>query len=1259
MGSMMVSRADAAPAFAAPARLLCEYLPNPEGIGETSPRLSWIDTAADPAARGLTQSAYQILVASSPGKLAADIGDLWNSGPIASSKSSQIPYAGSPLASKQACFWKVRVWDPISGEPSPWSTQATWSMGILSQSEWTAQWIGRDIVTAAEAITNANWIWFSGESASAAPVATRWFSRTVTIPAGSVVSAATAWMTADDSFAMFVNGTQVLNGNAWNKIYSADITSALGPGSNVITVAASNGAPSPAGLIGTIKIVLQNGNTISVPTNSSWLSTKSQPANFAAAGSIATGWSNAQIVAPYGAAPWGNIQAENPYLPVTYLRKDFELSQLPARAVLFMTCLGNAEPRLNGKRVGEDYFVPGWTDYKKRLYYRAYDVTSQLRLGANTLGAKLADGWFRGNISVLGRNFYGSRTRFRAQLYLFAADGSSIMIPTDASWTTGLGPIREADMQAGETYDSRLEAPGWDAPGFAATGWTAPDTGAEVTPVIEFYPGAPVRRIEERPAAAVTTPVAGLQVFDFGQNFAGWVRLRVTAPAGSKIVMRFGEMLKADGTVYRDNLRSARATDTYICKGGSEEIWEPAFTYHGFQFVEVEGLPGPAASGTLTGVVVHSDLPRVGSFDSSNAIATRTANNMRTSIRSNSVDIPTDCPQRDERMGWMDYHEVARSAQYELDQSALFTKWMNDIMDARLANGVFSQISPDPHKFEWSPGWADSSVLIPWTMYLVQGDTRLAERWYVEMKSHVDNFRARSSAFIGPNVGYGDWLAPDMSTPKNLISTALFAHDAFALSEMARATGRTADAASYWQLFENIRSAFQARFVSPDGTIGSNSQGGYALAIAYDLLTESQQALAASRLVAAIEARSDHLSTGMVTTHLLLPALSKVGRSDVAYRLVNQTTFPSWGYFLTQGATSMWERWDSKTDSFNPEPMNSYNHANLGTCVEWFYHSVLGIDLLEPGFKRIQIKPTPGVNLTHASGHYDSPAGRIASDWRLEGDAFSLNVTIPPNTKAEVSLPAWSSATVREGDTEPGTGITLLREGNGVAVYEVGSGNYRFRSSLVMPAPEITSIGTTDTSAVITWTPVLGTSAYSVKRGASVNGPYETIATDLAATTYSDRGLSAATTYFYMVSISQPSGATLDSAAASATTSPSLENWRIEHFGTSENFGDAANTADPDGDGMTNEAEWSVRTDPKDATSVLKIVDIHAEKQDVVLTFTTAVGKTYRVESSASVASSPWIIVKDGIPGTGSAIELKVLTEAAWERRFYRITATP
>lgn len=875
--------------------LSCEYLVNPSGIDSTCPRLKWILKENVPSARGLSQAAYQILVASSPEILAKDQGDLWDSGHVKSESTSQISYAGKPLSSESTCYWKVRVWGQ-NGKDSDWSEVGSWSMGLLKPEDWKAQWIGRD-----------------------------------------------------------------------------------------------------------------------------------------------------------DAKPKVPNDGKKSYLPATFLRKEFTVSKLVARAVLYITGQGLVEPWLNGAKVGDDYFTPGWTDYHKHLYYRTYDVTPLIKPGMNAWGAILGDGWFRGNVSILGQNQYGTKTRLYGELHLIYADGTTDIVASDGSWKASFGPILQSDMQAGETYDARLEMPDWSRAGFNDSTWKSVDLGAEIKPTLLAYPEAPVRRQEEIIPKEITQPRPGLYVFNMGQNFSGWARLKINAPAGSKIVMRFGELKNPDGTVYRTNLRSARATDTYFCKGTGEEVWEPRFTYHGFQYVEVEGLPTVPDSKTLTGIVVHTSAPPVGSFECSDDIINGTRRNMRWSIRSNLFDVPTDCPQRDERMGWMDWHEISRSALDEFDASTLITKWMLDIEDAELGNGQFSQISPDPHCFAWSPCWGDSVVLIPWTMFQVYGDTRLAEKYYQDMVAHLDHYRKRSPAFVAPAEGFGDWLSLD-KTPKDLISTALFGYECEVMSKMAQTLGKTEDTLKYQSWFEQIRTAFQQKFVHPDGTIGSNSQASYAFAITSDLLTEAQKSAAGTHLAEVIRTNGYHISTGMPATHLLLPALTQSGQTKVAYRMLAQHSYPSWGYFLHLGATSIWERWDSLTEAgFNKNAMNSYNHANLGTCTEWLYSSILGIDLLDPGFKRIIIHPEPGGDVTWAKGSYDSIHGKIKSDWKLNQEKLSMQITIPPNTTATIRVPTSAPKRVQESGIpiSKAPGIKILRSEKGALYLEVGSGKYQFTAPFV------------------------------------------------------------------------------------------------------------------------------------------------------------------------------------------------------------------
>jgi len=744
------------------------------------------------------------------------------------------------------------------------------------------------------------------------------------------------------------------------------------------------------------------------------------------------------------------------YLAATYLRKDFDLAQLPTRATLYLTGLGVVEPHVNGARLGGDYFLPGWTDYTKRVYYRAYDVTSVLQRGTNTLGAIIGDGWFRGNISILGQNFYGTKTRLWAELHLHYADGTTQVVASDGSWTTGFGPIQQSDIQSGEQYDARLEVAGWDRPGFVNAAWGEVATGAQVAPSLLAAPGEPVGPNQMISPVAITQPVTGHYVVNFGQNFAGWLRLTLSnQPVGTRIVMRFAEWLKPDGTVFRDNLRSAAATDTYICKGGAMETWEPHFTYHGFQYVEVQGLAEPPTTNQFTGVVVHSKLAEAGSFECANNQINRIHTNMLWTLRANSFDVPTDCPQRDERMGWCDGNEVMRSAIYARQSESFYSKWYQDMVDGKLDGTTFPQMAPTPHQnFGFSSGWADSAVLLPYCLYQYYGNTRLSARFYTDMQSHLQHYAATAANFIGKSGSYGDWLAADNSTPGDLVSTAFYAGCASEMAELAEVLGKTNDAAAYRGLFTNIFNAFQSAYVAGDGTVGSGSESGYVLALYFNLLTPAQQVQAATKLAAAVQAQNGHPSTGMVTTHWLLPMLSRIGRSDLAYAMLAKRDYPSWGYWLGLGATTMWEHWASvnadgtvNTQVYN-YPMNSLNHANFGTCAEWFHSGILGISPLAPGFRKVLINPQPGGGLAWAHGYYDAVPGRIVSAWTNRAAAFDLCVVVPANTSAEIHVPTTNAAAITESGVAAANapGVAYLGSSNNAAVFRVGSGTYYFSS---------------------------------------------------------------------------------------------------------------------------------------------------------------------------------------------------------------------
>jgi alpha-L-rhamnosidase len=751
--------------------------------------------------------------------------------------------------------------------------------------------------------------------------------------------------------------------------------------------------------------------------------------------------------------------------PSPYLRREFRLEKPIRRARLHAAARGIYEPYLNGVRVGDDVLAPGWTDYRKRVQYQTYDVTGLLAEGQNALGVVLGDGWYSGFFGFDPKTrgaHYGSSPQFLAQLEVEYEDGTTESISSDDSWTSSTGPILYSDLLMGESYDARREVPGWNEPRFDDSGWYG--VGVEEIGDIPLVaqPDEGVKVTEEVAAKTVTEPESGRYVFDMGQNMVGWVRLKVEGEAGTEVTLRHAEALNPDGTIYTTNLRFARQMDRYVLKGGGEEVYEPRFTFHGFRYVEVSGYPGEPPLDAITGRVVHSATPPAGSFECSSPMVNKLQSNILWGQRGNFLSIPTDCPQRDERLGWMgDAQIFVRTASFNMDVAAFFEKWMVDVEDAQGPEGAFPDVAPlfgdrsEAFLRRGSPAWGDAGVIVPWTIYRTYDDTRIIERHYDAMSRWMRYLREANPNLLRRNKlgnNYGDWLSPKGDhTPRDLLATAYWAYNAKLMAEMAEAVGRHEDAKGYEQLFEEIRGAFNDAYVAPDGRIKGDTQTCYVLALHMDLLPEELRAKAAEHLVRAVEREDWHLSTGFVGVGYLCPVLTEAGRADVAYRLLNNETYPSWGYTIKNGATTIWERWDGWTEEngFQSPNMNSFNHYSLGSVGEWLYRYVAGIDAETPGYGRIVIRPRPGGGLTHARGEYDSIHGKIVSAWNVEEDRFRLRVTIPPNTTATVHVPDANGAGVTEGGepAEKAEGVESVRTGGGEAVFEVGSGEYEFVGS--------------------------------------------------------------------------------------------------------------------------------------------------------------------------------------------------------------------
>ncbi|HEY3413021.1 MAG TPA: glycoside hydrolase family 78 protein [Armatimonadota bacterium] len=1045
--------------------LRCEYHPNPIGIDIAHPRLSWILTSGR---RAETQTAYRIIVASSREKLDADSGDVWDTGKVSSDETAHHAYGGSVLKSGQECWWKVRAWDR-DGSPSAWSAPARWTMGLLNRTDWKAKWISApkppvSPSAAANPLSGLSWVWYPGENAlSGGPKGTRTFRRSFAIPAGNGIKEARFVLTADDQFTLYVNGHLAGKSDgqtdAWKRPVTVDVASYLTPGDNTLAIQAEN-AGGACGLAGVLKVRLDPGDRITVNVDDSWKSAQGTPHGSTAPGFSDQSWPQAEVIAKMGDDPWGipGSQGHLTLPPAPYLRKAFSVEKPVKSAVLYVTALGVVEPSINGRKVSDELLAPGWTDYKKRVYYRTYDVTSLVKQGDNAIGVVLADGWACGYVGFGSRrNLYGiGRPRLLAQLEVTRDDGSKQMVATDSSWKTAYGPIVEGDLLMGETYDARREVAGWDTAGADAASWGAVEEREAWPATLDAYPGVPVRRLMELKPKAITEPKPGAFVYDLAQNMVGWVRLKAAGPAGTKITMRFAEMLNPDGTVYTTNLRAARCTDTYTLRGGGEETWEPMSTFHGFRYVEVTGFPGTPGLDAITGVVVGSDAPEAGTLVTSNPLVNKLQHNVVWGQRGNFLEVPTDCPQRDERLGWMGDAEVfVRTACTNADVSAFFTKWMIDVEDAQRPGGAFTNVSPDILGEDGSPAWGDAGVIVPWTMFEVYGDKRIIERHYPAMRRFIAWMETNSEGLLRPDGGFGDWLSIGADTPKDVISTAFFAYSTDLLGRMAAAINKPDEAATYHALFERIKAAFNTAYVAPDGRIKGDTQACYVMALSMNLLPDAMRQKALGYLVDDIEKRGWRLSTGFVGTGLLNPALTNNGRTDVAYRLLLQDEFPSWLFSIKYGATTIWERWNgwTPTEGFGDPGMNSFNHYSFGAVDQWMHANIGGIDTdpTHPGFKRIVLHPRPGGGLTHARATYDSIRGRIVSVWSTEAGRFELNVTVPANTTAEVWVPAAAADQVTEGGKAAvsAEGVKLLRQEDGCAVFEVGSGTYTF----VAPKP--------------------------------------------------------------------------------------------------------------------------------------------------------------------------------------------------------------
>jgi alpha-L-rhamnosidase len=755
--------------------------------------------------------------------------------------------------------------------------------------------------------------------------------------------------------------------------------------------------------------------------------------------------------------------------PAPMLRREFKVNGAIEKVRLYVTSHGLYEIHLNGQRVGDQLFTPGWTSYNKRLQYQTYDITLLFRSGNNAIGAILGDGWYRGFLAGAGkRNHYGEKLGLLLQVKVTYKDGREELVTTDQNWKATTGPILLSDIYQGETYDARLEKTSWTLPGFDDRQWAGVKLASHPKEILIASAGPPVRKIAElKPVKIFRTP-AGDNVIDFGQNLVGWVRLKLQGAAGTTVTVRHAEVLDKAGNFYTENLRNAKQTLQYTLKGSGAELYEPHFTFMGFRYAAVEGWPGVLSGDSLTAIVLHSDIAQASEFETSSQLVNQLQHNIRWGQKGNFLDVPTDCPQRDERLGWTgDAQVFARTAAFNADVAGFFTKWLGDVAVDQSENGSVPDVIPNVLGKNTSAAWGDVATILPWTMYLSYGDKRILEQQYDSMKKWVEYERKRAGDdYIWEgDPHYGDWLAytapsrearsyPGATTSKELIATAMFAHSTDLLQRTARVLGKQDDAAKYAELLGKIKQAFRREFVTETGRVGQETQTAYVLALQFDLLPEAMRPTVAKRLADEIRTRK-HLTTGFVGTPYLCHVLSRYGYLDEAYMLLNREEYPSWLYPVKQGATTIWERWDGqKPDgTFQDKSMNSFNHYAYGAIGEWMYRVMVGIEIdpAAPGYRHIRIQPQPGGGFTYVKASHQTMYGKVSSAWTLKDGKFELAVEVPANTKATVRLPKAQLAGVTEGGHAlvSRSGVKGARQDGDVVVVEVGSGMYRFAHAVV------------------------------------------------------------------------------------------------------------------------------------------------------------------------------------------------------------------
>lgn len=1048
-----------------PTGLTCEDQPEPIAVDTPHPRLGWELTDAR---RGARQTAYQIQVASSPRLLRQSKPDLWDSGRVTSSEQNQIPYAGRALTSHAECHWRVRVWDE-AGRASAWSRPARWTMGLMESEAFRARWIAApDPPT--HPLDGCVWIWHPDEETLPnSPTGTVTFRKTIVLPAQTRPVQAVLLLAASAPAGVRLNGHGLARLTGTDLVHFVDLLDRLQPGTNVLEVAVENRRPGPAGWTGRILLAFDVGTRLDIPVNRSWLCQRSAPRPTAAEAETPAAWVEARELGPFGMPPWG--RGFHGQQPLPLFRREFVLRKPVRRALLHACGLGQHELYLDGRKIGDHFLDPPWTDYAKTLHYVTHDLTDRLRPGRHALGVMLGKGFYN---TAGDRRVHGVHTRgplcLWLQLHLWYRDGTEEVLVTDPQWKTAPGPVTHAAILGGEDHDARREPPGWAEPGFDDHNWTPAIVVPGPAGRLRAAVAPPLREQETLRPVRVDEPEPGVFVFDFGQNASAIPRIRLRGAPGQ--IVRLTPAEQRHGSSPRRNDGRGRVNQAgvgrpnywqYTLRGDWFETWQPRFTYSGFQYLEVigavpRGHPNPRGLPVieeLVSVHVRNDAPRIGRFECSEPLFNEIDRIIERAVQANLSHVLTDCPHR-EKLGWLEVsYLMGPSIAGRYDLRTFYRKIARDCADARQPDGRVPTVAPWYPRFggpfDYTPEWGAAAVLLPWQLYQWYGDRRILEEQFDTMRRFTD-FLEQSSTNLVPAAGLGDWYdygtetrGPSQFTPPELPAMATFYRCARTVAAAARVLGRSDAAERYASVADQIRTAFNQLWFdgrSEYRNFGS-PQCANGMALALDLVPESCVQPVLQRLLEDLRSRGFQQTAGDIGFPHLLEALARHGRHEEIFSMVNRTNIGSYGFIVRNGWTTLPEAWDAETGA-------SMNHCMLGHIQQWFLEHLAGLrrDPGVPGGARWILEPQPVGNLARARAEHRSPRGWVRVRWERRPLSFLMEVEIPPNTTAEVVLPGTDPEAVLESGrpARESPGVRFTGRSDNRLHFSIAGGSYRFES---------------------------------------------------------------------------------------------------------------------------------------------------------------------------------------------------------------------